>query len=89
MEKFMSLINVDELMSDKVWFCGRFVGDDYTQGYMDALDKVEEVIREQPIVKAIPFDSEYIKQIRWERDIAISQLKELGYEFGEKVKEVE
>lgn len=25
----------------------------------------------------------YTEQIRWERDIAIQQLKELGYEFGE------
>lgn len=84
----MSLINVDELMRDKVWFCGGFVGDDYTQGYMDALDKVEEVIREQPIVKAIPFDSEYIKQIRWERDIAISQLEDIGCGFGQDMTEV-
>ena len=26
-----------------------------------------------------------IEQIKWERDIAISQLNELGYQFGEKV----
>lgn len=84
----MSLINVDELMRNKVWFCGGFVGDDYTQGYMDALDKVEEVIREQPIVKAIPFDSEYIKQIRWERDIAISQLEDIGCGLGQDMTEV-
>lgn len=24
-------------------------------------------------------------QVRWERDIAIEQLRELGYEFGEKI----
>jgi hypothetical protein len=27
------------------------------------------------------------KQVAWERDIAIKQLHELGYEFGEKVVE--
>ena len=84
----MSLINVDELMRDKVWLCGGFVGDDYAQGYMDALDKVEDVIRKQTIVKAIPFDSEYIKQIRWERDIAISQLEDIGCSFGQDMTEV-
>ena len=26
-----------------------------------------------------------IEQIKWERDIAISQLNELGYQFGEKI----
>lgn len=27
-----------------------------------------------------------IEQIKWERDIAIQQLKELGYQFGEKIR---
>ena len=27
-----------------------------------------------------------IEQIKWERDIAIQQLNELGYEFGEKIR---
>ena len=27
-----------------------------------------------------------IQQIQWERDVAIKQLNELGYEFGEKIK---
>ena len=27
------------------------------------------------------------EQIKWERDVAISQLQELGYGFGEKIKE--
>ena len=26
-------------------------------------------------------------QIQWERDVAISQLNELGYQFGEKIKD--
>ena len=31
--------------------------------------------------------TETLKQVMWERDIAISQLKELGYGFGEKIVE--
>ena len=30
-----------------------------------------------------------IDQIKWERDIAISQLNELGYQFGEKIRSEE
>ena len=30
-----------------------------------------------------------IEQIKWERDIAIQQLNELGYELGEKIREEE
>lgn len=84
----MNLINVDELMKDKVWLCGGFVGDEYAQGYMAALDEIETVIREQPIVEAIPFNSEYIKQIRWERDIALQQLAEIGCGFGQDMTDI-
>ena len=31
-------------------------------------------------------DREYIEQIKWERDTAISQLKDLGYGLGEKIR---
>ena len=30
-----------------------------------------------------------IEQIKWERDIAIQQLNELGYQFGEKIRSEE
>lgn len=30
-----------------------------------------------------------LEQVRWERDVAIGQLKELGYEFGEKIEPCE
>ena len=33
-----------------------------------------------------PMDS-YVKQLRWERDVAISQLEELGIGFGEKIED--
>lgn len=32
---------------------------------------------------------ETYKQVAWERDIAIEQLRELGYELGEKIREAE
>lgn len=38
-------------------------------------------------IKALECDykADY-EQVRWERDVAIAQLKELGYEFGEKIR---
>lgn len=47
------MIDADALLNDNVWLCGGFVGDPYSDGYMDALDKVEAVIREFPIVDAV------------------------------------
>ncbi|MBR5193062.1 MAG: hypothetical protein IKW37_01390 [Bacteroidaceae bacterium] len=35
-----------------------------------------------PSVEAIPLDGAYIKQIRWERDIALQQLAEIGCGLG-------
>ncbi len=70
-------------------------------GYTDAelVSKINEIIdyinAEQP--KCIPVKSKeqepsedvvsrgVFEQVMWERDIAIQQLKELGYEFGEKI----
>ena len=37
-----------------MWLFGCFVGDPYGDGYMDALDKVETVVREFPTVDAKP-----------------------------------
>ena len=47
------LIDANELLHNSVWLCGGFVGDPYSGGYMDALDKVETVIREFPTVDAV------------------------------------
>ena len=47
------LIDANALLHDNVWLCGGFVGDPYSDGYMDALDKVETVIREFPTVDAV------------------------------------
>ena len=43
-------------------------------------------IIEQPIVEDVP--KSYADQIRWERDIAIEQLNEIGCQFGQKMDEV-
>lgn len=48
------LIDVEGVLRDKVWFCGGFVSDDFSMGYMEALDKVETVIRQAPTVDAVP-----------------------------------
>lgn len=47
------LIDAEGVLRDKVWFCGGFVSDDFSMGYMEALDKVETVIRQAPTVDAV------------------------------------
>lgn len=47
------LIDAEDVLRDKVWFCGGFVSDDFSMGYMEALDKVETVIRNAPTVDAV------------------------------------
>lgn len=50
---------------------------DFTKKERKALDKaISEFTR--PSLEA------YVQQVRWERDTAIAQLRELGYEFCEK-----
>lgn len=49
----MRLIDADALMEDKIWLFGAFVGDEYSMGYMEALDKLEEVINKQPTVEPV------------------------------------
>jgi len=50
----MRPIDADALMEQPVWFCGGWVGDSYAEGYMDALDKVEETVKSAPTIDAIP-----------------------------------
>ena len=68
------LIDADKLI-EKISY--QFV---HSDGRID-FDEVKHNILTQPTVVT---DS-YIEQLRWERDVAISQLEELGIEFGEKV----
>ena len=51
--KKVRLIDANELLHHTVWLCGGFVGDPYSDGYMDALDKVEMVILEFPTMDAV------------------------------------
>ncbi len=50
-----------------------------TMGVLNIVDK-------QPTVEAVP--KSYADQIRWERDIAVEQLNEIGCQFGQKMDEV-
>ena len=57
---------------------------DYLQH--DALIDVEFEVDELPTVEAVP--KSYAEQIRWERDVAVGQLNEIGCQFGQKMDEV-
>lgn len=48
--------------------------------------KIINCIYDAPAVEAVP--KSYADQIRWERDIAIEQLNEIGCQFGQKMDEV-
>lgn len=50
------------------------------------LGEMKECVENQPTVEAVP--KTYVDQIRWERDIAIEQLNEIGCQFGQKMDEV-
>lgn len=55
-----------------------------------AMRECENIINEAEAKWEKEFVSlETYKQVAWERDIAIEQLHELGYEFGEKIRECE
>lgn len=41
------------------------------------------------VIKALEEQPNSLEQIKWERDTAINQLKELGYGFGEKIEKCE
>ena len=43
-------------------------------------------IANAPTVEAVP--KSYAEQIRWERDVAVGQLNEIGCQFGQKMDEV-
>lgn len=56
--------------------------DHYDMGYGDAVDRIDDWMDAQPIVD---IDAGLVGQYRWERDVAISQLEELGLGFGQKI----
>lgn len=71
----MRLIDADKLKKDVLDL------QDCYNGFSDTYDKacIIGVIDEQPSAQP-----ELIEQIKWERDTAIQQLKELGYGLGQK-----
>lgn len=44
---------------------------------------IQDLLDKQPTYKT----DAYVNQLRWERDVAISQLEELGIGFGEKIED--
>ena len=59
--------------------------DHYDMGYGDAVDRIDDWMDTQPIVDV---DSGLVGQYRWERDVVIAQLEELGIGFGQKIEGV-
>ena len=54
----------------------------------DILEKITKA-HEVDLYNLRQSNRELKKQIKWERDIAIQQLNELGYQFGEKIRSEE
>ena len=52
----------------------------------DTRGAAQSLIDAQPTVEAVP--KSYAEQIRWERDVAVGQLNEIGCQFGQKMYEV-
>lgn len=50
------------------------------------LYEIADMIEDAPAVEAVP--KSYADQIRWERDVAVEQLNEIGCQFGQKMDEV-
>ena len=70
------VIEVIEQMKDHLETYNQQALVPYSQEYTQALDHAINCVGA-------------IEQIKWERDIAIQQLNELGYQFGEKIRSEE
>lgn len=68
-----------EALIDSLYSCEELKGRKTTEA-------VAKTIMEQPTVEAVP--KSYAEQIRWERDVAVGQLNEIGCQFGQKMDEV-
>ena len=60
----------------------------YLDGNYTTYDEttIMDNIKQQPTVEAVP--KSYAEQIRWERDVAVNQLNEIGCVFGQKMDDV-
>lgn len=73
----MRLIDADALIPlIRMGECNMY--DEYCQGRNGGIEFAVNQVNDMPSVS--------IEQIRWERDMAISQLRELGYSLGEKMR---
>ena len=75
----MRLIDADKIDFNEV-FGGQ---SDFAK---DTREAAQSLIDAQPTVEAVP--KSYAEQIRWERDVAVGQLNEIGCQFGQKMDEV-
>lgn len=57
--------------------------DHYDTGYRDAIDYIDWWMNATQSI--IDTDTGLIGQYRWERDVAIGQLEDLGISFGQKI----
>ena len=58
----------------------------YLNGCATRQNESMNIINDMPTVEAVP--KSYAEQIRWERDVAVGQLNEIGCQFGQKMDEV-
>lgn len=58
----------------------------YLNGCATRQNEIIDIINDMPSVEAVP--KSYAEQIRWERDVAVGQLNEIGCQFGQKMDEV-
>lgn len=58
----------------------------YLNGCATRQNEIIDIINDMPTVEAVP--KSYAEQIRWERDVAVGQLNEIGCQFGQKMDEV-
>ena len=73
------------------FICGLNITDDisFAKGFNEGIETAIAIIRIMPPLSGITAvngtSGDLFEQIKWERDVAIQQLKELGYGFGEEI----
>lgn len=77
-EAIEELKAIKSAYSDKNFHTARLMRSEHA-----ALDMAIQALEQEPCGETVSLEA--FKQIMWERDIAIEQLKELGYDFGQKI----
>ena len=82
------LISRNKLQQNRPeWLNENCVGrEEHNKGWNACNEMWLKTIAEQPTVEAVP--KTYADQIRWERDVAVGQLNEIGCQFGQNMDEV-